>query len=178
VVITSVDPLRVYYYEKDILLRFCKLPYDPNNYNDTRTYVIDDSHIAEINFPEMKKYLRRSYSSKQAFNAIMREMGHNPQILYDQVEDCINTVLLSKEHLMINKIDKLNPSYGKHHFFELYRFDFVIDASLNVHLMEINMSPNLQAEPKHITNRPLHESVIYNFMNLVGVGSYLQKSKI
>lgn len=126
----------------------------------------------------MQKYLNQTYSYKEAFHAIMKKMGHDPQVLYDQVEDCIQSVLISKEHLLVNKINRLMPKYGKNHFFALYRFDFMIDAKLKVHLMEINLSPNMFAAPKFTHNRPLYESVAYNFLNLVGVGSYLDNSKI
>ena len=54
----------------------------------------------------------------------------------------------------------------KRAFFEMVRFDFVLDSKLNVYLMEVNMSPNLST--KHFSgNRLLYEQVIYNFLRLV-----------
>ncbi len=51
----------------------------------------------------------------------------------------------------------------------MVRFDFVLDSSLNVYLMEVNMSPNLST--KHFSgNRLLYEQVIYNLLRLVGIG--------
>ena len=53
-------------------------------------------------------------------------------------------------------------------FFEMVRFDFVLDADLKVYLMEVNMSPNLST--KHFaSNRLLYEQVIYNLLRLVGI---------
>ncbi len=53
-------------------------------------------------------------------------------------------------------------------FFEMVRFDFVLDSKMNVYLMEVNMSPNLSS--KHFAgNRLLYEQVIYNLLRLVGV---------
>jgi tubulin monoglycylase TTLL15 len=173
VAITSVNPVRVYYYEKNYHFRFCPLPYDPNNFEDTRSYVIDESHIPGSDFPEMQKYFNNSYSFKEAFDEIMREKGVDTKVIYDQVEDCIQSVIMSKEQLMLKEIERINPKYGKVHFFELVRFDFLIDANLKLNLMEVNLSPNLYANDKIINNQPLFESVIYNYLNLVGVGTYV-----
>jgi tubulin monoglycylase TTLL15 len=53
-------------------------------------------------------------------------------------------------------------------FFEMVRFDFVLDSKMNVYLMEVNMSPNLSS--KHFAgNRLLYEQVIYSLLRLVGV---------
>ena len=53
-------------------------------------------------------------------------------------------------------------------FFELLRFDFVLDEDLNVYLMEANMSPNL-ASYKHPKLNLMFEQVIYGLFNLVGL---------
>ena len=53
-------------------------------------------------------------------------------------------------------------------FFEMVRFDFVLDEDLNVYLMEANMSPNLSSA--HFpANRLLYEQVIHSMLRLVGV---------
>lgn len=50
----------------------------------------------------------------------------------------------------------------------MVRFDYVLDAKMNVYLMEVNMSPNLST--KHfVGNRLLYEQVIFNLLNLVGI---------
>ncbi len=55
-------------------------------------------------------------------------------------------------------------------FFELVRFDFVLDSGLNVHLMEANMSPNLGS--RHLPpNGLMFEQVLYSLLRLVGVFS-------
>lgn len=176
VVITSVNPLRVYYYNKNIHFRFCKQPYDPENFTNVDTYVISDSHISGPDFPAIKKYFSHSYTYKQAFEAIMRGEGHDPNVIYQQIEDCIRTVVMKVEPMINEHIFTLQAKPWN--FFELVRFDFVVDAKLNLHLMEVNMSPNLLAWQKHQHNRHMMEGVIYNTLNLVGVGSYLRKKHI
>lgn len=59
----------------------------------------------------------------------------------------------------------------------MVRFDFVLDADLNVYLMEANMSPNLSS--KHFRqNRQLYENVLYSILSLVGVGRRIKSSSL
>lgn len=62
----------------------------------------------------------------------------------------------------------------KRNFFELVRFDFVIDEDLHVYLMEVNMSPNLSSA--HFPpNQLLYEQVIFGTLGLAGVASHQTK---
>lgn len=63
---------------------------------------------------------------------------------------------------------------SKANFFEMMRFDFVVDENLSVYLMEANMSPNLSSA--HFPpNQLLFEQVIFNLLGLVGVGTRVRK---
>jgi tubulin monoglycylase TTLL15 len=178
VAITSLNPLRVYYYEKNTHFRFCPLPYDPNNFTNPDTYVIDESHIQGSDFPAIQKYFNQSYTYKEAFDEVMKKKGVDTKVIYDQVEDCIQSVIMSKEQLILKEIEKTNAKYGKYHFFEFVRIDFLIDANLKLHVMEINMSPNLHIVDKNRHSQDFYENLIYSFFNLVGVGTYLDKNYI
>lgn len=50
----------------------------------------------------------------------------------------------------------------------MVRFDFTLDADLNVYLMEANMSPNM-ASAKYPPNREIYEPVLYSLLSLVGL---------
>ena len=57
--------------------------------------------------------------------------------------------------------------------FELLRFDFVVDKELNVHLMEVNMSPDMNFEnDKDERLKSMSLQVVKDTLNLVGAGSY------
>lgn len=56
-------------------------------------------------------------------------------------------------------------------FFELMRFDFVIDDDLKVSALEANMSPNLSSA-HYPPNQLLYEQVLYSVLSLVGAGRY------
>ena len=63
-----------------------------------------------------------------------------------------------------------------HNFFDMIRIDFLIDENFEPHLSEANMSPaappgsSIFEQWNHQTS---YEQVIYNTVNLVGGGSFL-----
>lgn len=61
-------------------------------------------------------------------------------------------------------------------FFELNRFDFIVDEEFKVYLMESNMSPNLSSG--HFKpNALLYEQVLMNIFSLLGLSKHLQESE-
>lgn len=171
-VITSIDPLRVYIYYGDILFRYCPREYNPFDPNDVDKYIVGDDYLPTWEVPSLGKFYNTfGYGMKASFDAYMRNQGKDPQIIWDQVEDAIRTAILSKEPLMKD----LMRRYKNHrNFFEMARFDLIVDADLKVYLMEANMSPNLSSA--HFKqNFILYEQVIYHVLNLVGVGHYLER---
>lgn len=65
-------------------------------------------------------------------------------------------------------LKKLIITTTNRNFFEMVRFDFTLDAHLNVYLMEANMSPNM-ASAKYPPNREIYEPVLYSLLSLVGL---------
>lgn len=63
----------------------------------------------------------------------------------------------------------------KHSFFELYRFDFILDNNLNLYLIEINQSPNVNPSQKLYRDRRLFENLLFDCFTLLGIGSYIKK---
>jgi len=43
-VLTSIDPLRVYVYDREVLIRFCEKAYYPFDPEDERKYVVGDTY--------------------------------------------------------------------------------------------------------------------------------------
>ena len=104
VVVTSVNPLRVYYFKDNIGIRFCKLPYDENNFDNIGSYVVDDDHITAGDFPVNVKYNKQSYNYKTAMNTYFTEKGYDMNKVWNQVEDCIQTIMLSREKYFIEDV--------------------------------------------------------------------------
>ncbi|XP_039283068.1 probable tubulin polyglutamylase ttll-15 [Nilaparvata lugens] len=171
-IITSIDPLTVYYYNGDVLFRYCPEKYYPFDPAKVDKYVVGDDYLPTWEVPSLKKfYNEHEFSMKDSFDAYLKQSGRDPSKLWNQVEEAIREVCLSKEHA-IHKILVNYPS--KRNFFEMMRFDFAVDNDLNVYVMEANMSPNLSSA--HFPpNRLLYEQVLFNLFHLVGLASMLSK---
>ncbi|XP_026480178.1 LOW QUALITY PROTEIN: tubulin polyglutamylase TTLL6-like [Ctenocephalides felis] len=169
-VITSVDPLRVYIYNGDVLFRYCSHPYHPFNASDLDQYVIAEDYLPTWEVPSLKVYYNEfGYSMRDSFDAYVKNKGGDPRKVWEQVERSLRDILVLKEEKMKTVTKRFKST---HNFFELYRFDFGLDENLNVFLMEANMSPNLS--PAHFKpNRLLYEQVVYNVFKLVGIGNLL-----
>ncbi|XP_035892063.1 probable tubulin polyglutamylase ttll-15 [Anopheles stephensi] len=171
-VITSIDPLRVYIYKGDILFRYCPVPYYPFNASDVDKYIVGDDYLPTWEVPSLKQYYtKHGFGMKDSFDAYIRSTGRDPHTIWEQVEDAIRLLILKKESLLAGLLSRYAH---KRNFFEMMRFDLVVDNKLRVYLMEANMSPNLSSA--HFKpNRLLYEQVIYNLFQLVGVGSSIRR---
>ncbi|CAG5043659.1 unnamed protein product [Parnassius apollo] len=170
VVLTSVNPLRVYYYTGDILFRYCPAKYYPFDPKNLDKYVVGDDYLPIWEVPSLAHpYTALGFGMKEAFNTYVRSKGKNPAIMWEEVEKAITEVFLKKEHHVIEAL-KNYPSSDN--FFELMRFDLVVDENLKVYLLEANMSPNLSSA-HYPPNQLLYEQVLYNLFSLVGVASYI-----
>lgn len=165
-VITSIDPLRVYIVDDDALFRFCPRNYYPFDPYNTKKYVVDDDYTPMWQMPSLLKYFTdMEYSFTESFNMYLRSKGLNYKKVWQDLKSCVAAVALDKEQNFIQILHKYRSSRN---FFEMMRFDFVLDENLNVYLMEVNMSPNLSSA--HFSaNARLYEHVIFNLLSLVGV---------
>lgn len=173
VVMTSVEPLRVYFLENEALLRFCAKPYHPFNASDVDQYVVGDDYTPIWEIPSLQKYYKDTkLNMKETLNGYLRSIGKQPEPLWEKIEEAISSVYVAKAPL----ISKLTSVVGdQRHFFELVRFDFVVDEDLNVYIMEANMSPNLSSN-HFAPNKLLYEQVIYNVFSLSGIAATYQLS--
>lgn len=174
VIITSINPLRVYIYTGDVLFRFCPIKYYPFDSKNLNKYIVGDDYLPIWNIPSLKKYYENlKFSMKDSFDAYARENRQNPTIIWKQVENAIRTIILDKEKLIVKFYNQFKKSEN---FFELMRFDLIIDKNLKVYLIEANMSPNLSSA--HFKpNAILYEQILYNVMNLVGIASSITSER-
>uniref|UniRef100_A0A915D0D6 Uncharacterized protein n=1 Tax=Ditylenchus dipsaci TaxID=166011 RepID=A0A915D0D6_9BILA len=159
--ITSISPLRVYIYDEDILLRFCPKDYLPFDPEDIDKYVVGDDYTPVWEMPSLAAYYNKmNLSFKETFNAYLRKkLNKDPEHIYNQIRQIIREVFIAQNE---NMRKSLKNYKNKRKFFELSRFDFVVDDKLNVFLMEANMSPNLSSD--HFTqNQVLYEQLLEMF---------------
>ncbi|XP_054716877.1 probable tubulin polyglutamylase ttll-15 [Uloborus diversus] len=166
VLITSIDPLRVYIYSGDILLRFCTEDYHPLNINSVSSYVVGDNYLPIWKVPDLKFYYSElNYTAKESLNAYVQSKGKSYRRMWTQIHAAVRDVYFKAEEPM----KKLAMRLGRlRNYFELVRFDFVADENLNVYLLEVNMSPNLS--PAHFPqNKLLYEQIVFNSLSLGGL---------
>lgn len=105
VVITSIDPLRVYIYKGDILFRYCPqkyYPFDPKNVNK---YIVGDDYLPVWDVPSLSTFYNGfRFGMKDSFDAYLRSKERDPSIIWPQVEDAIRSILLLKETHIINAV--------------------------------------------------------------------------
>lgn len=188
-VLTSVEPLRVYIYEAESLLRFCAHPYldittKTFNASDLDSYVVGDDYTPIWLMPSLVRYyIGANLSMKQTLNAYLKRFDKKGDKIWQQIEDTIKSVYKSKEHHMArmarmyqaaNNYNSTSVEGSLNQFFEMVRFDFIVDEDLNVFLMEANMSPNLSS--RHFPpNRLLYEQVLNSYLSLVGIGHFVRQ---
>lgn len=174
-IITSIEPLRVYVFEGDVLFRFCPEKYHPFDPEIRDKYVVGDDYLPVWKVPSLAKYYKDfGFGMKGSFDAWLRAEDKDPDVVWNAVKDAIRNAFYSKESSLIQATSHYpSPS----NFFEMMRFDFVIDDQLKVHLMEANMSPNLSSS--HFKeNRLLYEQVLFNLLTLVGIGRIVHSSNL
>ncbi|VDM20308.1 unnamed protein product, partial [Wuchereria bancrofti] len=111
-----------------------------------------DNYTPRWEMPSLKKhYSEQQMTFRHAFNAYIAELGNDSNLIWNRIKEIIALLCRS--------------------FFELSRFDFVLDKDLNVYLMEY-MSPNLSIG--HFSpNKLLYEQVIINMLSLIRIASHL-----
>lgn len=63
-------------------------------------------------------------------------IGRNASVIWEQLEDAIRVVCLEKESMIKNLMKNYK---SKTNFFEMARFDFVVDNDLKVYIMEVSL---------------------------------------
>jgi tubulin monoglycylase TTLL15 len=178
VLITSIDPLVIYRYKPECLFRFCSEPYHPFDPKNLKKYVITDSkkHSWEM---ETFKHLEGHFDfyNLDIFKNYLTKNGHDVEALFKQFDDAIVTAVSSKIDSIVATTQHECKKFKctNENFFELFRFDFMIDDQLRVYLMEVNMSPNLTpAKEKYERNAIHYEQVVYNTLKLVGAEGFVE----
>lgn len=146
VLVTSVNPLRVYT-NKKMMLRFCSKLYqefekNPNS-SPLDSYVVHDHHFSHAEWiPELRNYTSLQYAHHEALAAYIRSYGGNPDALYDRMKQMVLEVILDALP-GLRKAAKEFPNAGNASFFQLTRWDFMVGQDLQPFLIEANGSPHM-----------------------------------
>lgn len=97
VVITSIAPLRLYYFDQNVFPRFCPEEYDHSDFSDSDTYVVGDSHVTPMDFEGTREYFLNGYTFKDAIENLLRKQNASVEDTWRKIEDVIRNVVVSKE---------------------------------------------------------------------------------
>ncbi|KAG5669519.1 hypothetical protein PVAND_017406 [Polypedilum vanderplanki] len=174
VLISSVDPLRLYYFPKNMMIKFAPEKYD-EDFDDSDRYVADgEDHITALDFEGTREYFFNGYTFREAFDGFLKKQNASVEEVWKNIEDCIRSIVVGKEKDFVAFFEKINEY--KYPYFELFSFDFLLDASFKLHLININSNPDLSSANKYIRNRFTIENLLYNVFKLIGVGTpYIKK---
>lgn len=105
VIITSIDPLRVYIYKGDVLFRYCPVKYYPFDAKNVDKYIVGDDYLPTWDIPSLSPFYNGlGFGMKDSFDAYLRTKGRDPSGIWDQVEDAIRSAILTKEKHLANAV--------------------------------------------------------------------------
>jgi len=171
VLITSLDPVRMYRWKGDILLRFCSEPYHPFDQDNQDKFIPQKNQIPfwdpVENFTE-----RYGFTAQEALNQILKNQNYDVEKFWHLIDDAIVSVTLSKVEQIIRYVNLFQKMHnrGVGGLFELLRFDFIIDDQMRPRLMEINMSPTTSPTNKEDKRlQTVYDQLIYNTISILGL---------
>lgn len=127
VIITSVDPLRVYIYKGDILFRYCPQKYYPFDPKNVDKYIVGDDYLPVWDVPSLAPFYNGlGFGMKDSFDAYIRSKNRDPSEIWLQVEEAIRSIILIKEKHIINAVSQFNSkSFDKIYLPKAYQIIFV-----------------------------------------------------
>ncbi|OQR99078.1 hypothetical protein ACHHYP_07432 [Achlya hypogyna] len=182
VAVTSLDPLRIYIYH-NTLLRMCKLPYPASldNTADLESYVVDD-YLPPWEMPALKALYseipsptNEGTSHFEVLKHHLESIGIDPDKFQRELYgDVVKIITGNRRHFMqaerAFRRQHQQPHDALGNFFEMYRFDFMVEDTGKPWLMEVNQSPNLA--PKYFesgTDAAMKDTIIHDLLHMVGI---------
>lgn len=172
VTVTQYEPLRAYIYREG-LARFASAPYSTEDehlsdpFRQLTNYSINKY---APNFSENADIRNDNYGHKWSFSALNKHLkcvGVDVDIMWSRIMDLIVKTLLAVEPVIAAKTRQ--AIYYPGVCFEVYGFDILVDDELKPWILEVNLSPSMQAESP--LDWQVKSSLLCDSFNLVGVCS-------
>ena len=172
VAMTSINPLRLYVYEEG-LVRLATVKYSSaignlkqNQYTHLTNYSLNKKNAAFQENLDADQDDQGSKQSLTAFRRRLKQMGHDDDLLWSQIEDIIVKTCVSTEHVVNNATEMFVP-YKSSNCFELLGFDILIDQNLKPWLLEVNLSPALACDSP--LDQKIKANCLSDLLSLAGV---------
>ena len=124
------------------------MPCQKYNLDHVDGYVIHDKYQHPSKIRNLTDFNPNVYNGKEALLTFFKQ---NDQELFQTVENKMESIIKDVVRSHYWSFETKTKQFGKQHkqknlkFFELVRFDFIIDSTKKIWLMEVNMSPNLDS---------------------------------
>mmetsp|Transcript_104176 Transcript_104176/g.185043 ORF Transcript_104176/g.185043 Transcript_104176/m.185043 type:complete len:1009 (+) Transcript_104176:70-3096(+) len=170
VLVTSFDPLRAFIYREG-LTRFASKPYstEQEHLSDVYRHLTNYSiNKGADNFQENQKVAQDNYGHKWSLSALNRHLkciGVNVDFMWSGIMDLITKTLLSVEPTICKATRE--ACHHEQSCFELYGFDVLVDENLKPWLLEVNLSPSMQADSP--LDRQIKSALLSDSFNLLGM---------
>eukprot|EP00931_Biecheleriopsis_adriatica_P050421 TRINITY_DN29191_c0_g1_i1.p1 TRINITY_DN29191_c0_g1~~TRINITY_DN29191_c0_g1_i1.p1 ORF type:complete len:724 (+),score=91.83 TRINITY_DN29191_c0_g1_i1:147-2318(+) len=170
VLVTSFDPLRAYMYREG-LTRFASKPYSTKGEHAQDVYRHLTNYSINKNAPnylENQELHADNVGHKWSFSALNKHLEHvgvDVDLMWSGIMDLAVKTLLSLEPVIAAKRSELKVPRTS--CFEVYGFDVLVDENLKPWLLEINLSPSMQAYSP--LDWHIKSSLLSDVFNLIGV---------
>ncbi|XP_048470384.1 tubulin polyglutamylase ttll6-like [Rhincodon typus] len=171
VLITSCDPLRIYFYDEG-LIRFATTKYsEPTDRN------VEDicMHLTNYSINKHSKNFVRDENkgSKRKlsfFNKYMENNAYDLERLWSSIEDVIiKTILAAYPVLKHNYLTCFPNHISGSACFEILGFDILLDQSLKPWLLEVNHSPSFTTDSK--LDQEVKDNLLYDTFCMINLGA-------
>lgn len=103
-VITSLDPLRLYIFDEEILVRFCLEEYHPFDPENIAKYVIQERQKNIWTVESTAKFYEETGYLKESLESHLESKGYNISSMWEQIEDIIVGTVLGTEHTIVDDV--------------------------------------------------------------------------
>jgi len=169
VLVTGFDPLKIYIYREG-LTRFASSTFSIDTEEDLKDVY---KHLTNYsvnkyasNFVENQDANLDNFGHKWSISALNKHLkclGVDTEALWSRIIDVVLKTLLAVERPINNRVK--NMVMWRQNCFELYGFDIIIDEDLKPWLLEVNLSPSMQADSP--LDRKIKSHVLAEAFNLV-----------
>ncbi|XP_055512841.1 probable beta-tubulin polyglutamylase isoform X1 [Leucoraja erinacea] len=171
VLITSCDPLRIYFYDEG-LIRFATMKYsEPTEKN------LEDvcMHLTNYSINKHSKNFVRDETkgSKRKlsfFNQYMENNAYDLERLWNSIEDVIiKTILAAYPVLKHNYLTCFPNHVSGSACFEILGFDILLDQTLKPWLLEVNHSPSFTTDSK--LDQEVKDNLLYDTLCMINLAA-------